>query len=49
MNQIIKTQNKIDKLNKKLKDQYNTMISQEVEKIRSKILLLEVELFKLKN
>jgi hypothetical protein len=49
MNQIIKTQNKINKLNKKLKDQYNTMTSQEVEKIRSEILLLEAELFKLKN
>jgi hypothetical protein len=47
--QIIKTQNKIDKLNKKLKDQYDTMTSQEVGKIRSKILLLEAELFKLKN
>jgi hypothetical protein len=49
MNQIINIENKIDKLNKKLKDQYDTMASQEVEKIRSKILLLEVELFKLKN
>lgn len=45
---IISTQKKIDKLNKKLKDQSNILSTQEVQKINDQIEKLQIKLCQLK-